>query len=65
MFNRIYLKFLKAFIQVSGNQGPDSTFAIEANIKSMYLKSSWGLILKSQNRVYTKHENQPGSKMVE
>ena len=51
--------------QVSANRGPDSTFAIKANIKSLCPKLSRGSILKSQNRVYTKHEYQPGSKMVE
>ena len=50
--------------QVSANRGPDLTFAIEANIKSLCPKLSWGSILKSQNRVYPKHEYQPGSKMV-
>ena len=51
--------------QVSANLSPDSTFAIKANIKSLCPKLSRGSILKSQNRVYTKHEYQPGSKMVE
>ena len=51
--------------QVSTNRGPDLTFAVEAKIKSLCHKSSRGSILKSQNRVYTKHEYQPGSKMVE
>ena len=50
-------------VQVSANQGPDSTFAVEANIKSLGPKSNRGSILKSQNRVHTKHEYQPGSKM--
>ena len=52
-------------LQVSANRGPDSTFVVEANIKSLCHKSSQGSILKSQNRVYTKHEYQPGSKMVD
>ena len=52
-------------VQVSANQGPDSTFAVEANINSLCPKSSRGSILKSQNHVHTKHEYQPGSKMVE
>ena len=40
--------------QVSANQGPNSTFAVEANIKSLCLKLSRGSILKFQSRVYTK-----------
>ena len=55
----------KGTLQVLVNRGPDSTFAVEANIKSLCRKSSQGSILKSQNRVYTKHEYHPGSKMVD
>ena len=52
-------------IQESANRGPDSTFAFEANINSLCPELSRGSILKSQNRLYTKHKYQPGSKMVE
>ena len=51
--------------QISAKRGTESRFVVEANLKSLYPKSSRGSILKSQNRVYTKHEYQPGSKMVE
>ena len=52
-------------MQISAKQGIDSRFVVEANLKSLCPKSTRGSILKSKNRVNTKHEYQPGSKMVE
>ena len=52
-------------MQISPKRVTDSRFVVEVNFKSLYPKSSRGSILKFQNRVYTKHEFLPGSKMVE
>ena len=49
----------------SANRGPDSRFVFEANIKTMWPKSSRSLILITLNGVYTKHKSQPGSKSGE
>ena len=52
-------------LQISAKHVTHSRFVAEVNLKSLCPKSSQGSILKSQNRVYKKHEYQPGSKMVE
>ena len=50
--------------QILVNQGPDSTFVIEANIKSLCPKLSRGSILKTQNRVCSVCRTMPWSCLV-
>ena len=51
--------------QISAKQGTDSRFVLEANLKTLRSRSSRSLILKTQNRVQSKHDYKPSSNLLE
>ena len=51
--------------QISAMRGTDSRFVLEANLKSLYPRSSQSSNLKTQNRDQSKHEYKPSSNPLE
>ena len=50
--SRFHIPKFSELNKISAKRGTDSRFVVEANLKSLCPKSSWGSILKPQNRGY-------------
>ena len=51
--------------QIWAKLGTDSRFVLEANLKSLYPRSSRSSIVKAQNRDQSTHNYKPGAKSLE
>ena len=54
-----------SFGQISAKRGTNSRFVLEANLKSLYPRSSRSSIMKTKNRDQLKHDYKPGSNSLE